>query len=161
MNKFVCGIYKIACEENNSVYIGSSIDIKTRWGQHKIELKANRHTNEVLQFTYNRYGKGSLTYSILDRDLKDYELCEHEQWWLDAYRIDHVLMNLVEPIRSNYWTGMGDRTIVDSNFTYSIDGDEIAPFGWVDKHRPKWHAWVYGGGENPLNSVPRKRKSKA
>ena len=43
------GIYKIENKVNGKVYIGQSIDINTRWYNHRKELNGNRHHNEHLQ----------------------------------------------------------------------------------------------------------------
>jgi predicted GIY-YIG superfamily endonuclease len=42
------GIYKITNRTNNKVYIGQSVDIKTRWYNHKKELNGQRHCNSYL-----------------------------------------------------------------------------------------------------------------
>ena len=60
------GIYKITCLTNNKSYIGQSVSIKRRWATHKRELAAGTHYNEYLQRAYNKYGKDSFVYEILD-----------------------------------------------------------------------------------------------
>ena len=60
-----CGVYCIRCKANNKAYIGSSVDIKSRWIQHKSVLKAGKHNNKQLQEDYNKYGADSFLYSIL------------------------------------------------------------------------------------------------
>ena len=66
------GIYKITCLKNNKSYIGQSVSIKRRWATHKRELAAGVHYNEHLQRAYNKYGKDSFAYEIL-------ELCSKEK----------------------------------------------------------------------------------
>jgi len=46
----ITGIYKIRNKQNNKVYIGSAVDIKKRWRDHKWNLKENKHHNPHLQF---------------------------------------------------------------------------------------------------------------
>ena len=60
-----CGVYCIRCKVNNKAYIGSSVDIKRRWGSHKAELRAGSHYNKQLQEDYNKYGADSFLYTIL------------------------------------------------------------------------------------------------
>lgn len=50
------GIYKIINIVNYKVYIGSAVDIKKRWRDHKWYLKENKHHNSHLQSSYNKYG---------------------------------------------------------------------------------------------------------
>ena len=52
-----CGIYKITNLKNNKGYIGQSTDIKTRWINHKRELRNNIHRNPHLQNAFNKYGE--------------------------------------------------------------------------------------------------------
>jgi group I intron endonuclease len=59
------GIYKILNTINNKIYIGSAIDIKKRWRDHKWYLKKNKHHNLHLQSSWNKYGENSFEFSIL------------------------------------------------------------------------------------------------
>ena len=51
----VSGIYRIVYN-NKIVYVGSSNDVKKRWGQHKRNLKEKKHHNYLLQRVYDKYG---------------------------------------------------------------------------------------------------------
>lgn len=62
----IAGIYKISCSANSKFYIGSSINIKTRFKQHKSKLEKNCHDNQHLQNAWNKYGAGSFTFEILE-----------------------------------------------------------------------------------------------
>lgn len=48
-----CGIYQIINTINNDIYIGSSVDIVTRFSSHKSCLRRNKHENIYLQFAWN------------------------------------------------------------------------------------------------------------
>lgn len=52
-HNFTQGIYKITNKQNNKIYIGSSNNIFTRWGQHCDLLVKNKHHNGGLQYDYN------------------------------------------------------------------------------------------------------------
>lgn len=60
-----CGVYKITNIINGKVYIGKSINIKSRWDGHKNDLKNNKHHSFHLQKAYNKYGKNSFKHEIL------------------------------------------------------------------------------------------------
>lgn len=70
------GIYKIENEINGKVYIGSGI-IKDRFKHHKWLLKNNKHYNDHLQNTFNKYGGGNFSFEVLiyctEDDLGFYE----------------------------------------------------------------------------------------
>jgi len=58
------GIYKIINKVNGKYYIGSSNDIKGRWSEHKNDLKANRHDNDYLQKSWNKYGEENFEFEV-------------------------------------------------------------------------------------------------
>ena len=60
------GIYQIKCLINNQIYIGQSINIKQRIGQHKCDLRHNRHSNQHLQNAVNKYGIDNFEFTILN-----------------------------------------------------------------------------------------------
>lgn len=60
------GIYIITNTINKKQYIGSSTDIRIRWGNHLKGLKNNKHKNIALQSDYNKYGKDAFIFEILD-----------------------------------------------------------------------------------------------
>lgn len=79
------GIYQIRNIINGMVYIGSSMDISTRWREHKYDLRMNNHRNQHLQNAYNKYGKDAFVYEVLeliDEENKDQQF-EREQYWID------------------------------------------------------------------------------
>lgn len=62
----VCGVYSITNLINNKKYIGQSVDIYTRWCNHKSALKHNRHDNEHLQNAWNTYGAQNFIFEVLE-----------------------------------------------------------------------------------------------
>jgi group I intron endonuclease len=78
------GIYKIQSKiKPNRIYIGSSIDIKKRWGEHIFYLKNNKHHSNKLQNHYNKYGIDDLVFSIIVGCDKE-TLIAYEQFYIDA-----------------------------------------------------------------------------
>ena len=78
------GIYKIENKINGKFYIGQSIDIKTRWYNHRKDLNGNRHYNEHLQNAWNKYGENQFIFSIIEECTVD-NLDEREIYWIDYY----------------------------------------------------------------------------
>lgn len=66
MEKCVSGIYKITNIINGKIYIGKSVNIKNRWGQHKRELRKNIHGSKYLQNSWNIYGEENFTFEVLE-----------------------------------------------------------------------------------------------
>lgn len=65
------GIYKIE-SPSGSFYIGSSVDLKRRFMQHRHSLRKNTHVNPILQKVANKYGVDALSFvciaSVLSKD---------------------------------------------------------------------------------------------
>lgn len=78
------GIYKIQNLVNNKVYVGSSKSLKRRQYEHYFQLKNNKHKNSYLQHSYNKYGKESFVFFILEECLEE-QLLEREEYWIKHY----------------------------------------------------------------------------
>lgn len=76
------GIYKISCDQEDKVYIGSSTDIDRRWREHHRMLNAETHHCAALQLAWDAYGDESFSFETV-------ELCDNivlaEQYWLDKH----------------------------------------------------------------------------
>lgn len=68
MNK-ISGLYKIVNKTNGKFYIGSSNDINRRFSRHLLDLVKNKHDNQHLQHSWNRYGKDNFLFEV-------YKICE-------------------------------------------------------------------------------------
>lgn len=83
MNK-ICGIYCIENIINNKKYIGQSINIKSRWNNHKSELNRNVHHNIYLQNSWNKYGKENFKFYII-KECSIEELDYFEMFYISQY----------------------------------------------------------------------------
>lgn len=82
----IIGIYQIQSKiKPERIYIGSSINVNTRWSSHLSKLNLNRHLNKILQNHYNKYGKSDLQFSIL-LGCKKENLIKNEQFFMDSYK---------------------------------------------------------------------------
>lgn len=85
MKDIIHAIYKIENIINNNIYIGSAVNIKTRWWNHVSELRGGRHRNKHLQRAWNKHGEDNFIFSILE--ICDIEkLIELEQFYIDTLR---------------------------------------------------------------------------
>lgn len=60
-----CGIYQITNTITKQKYIGQSINIKSRWINHKNELNKGIHHNCKLQESWNKYGSDVFIFEVL------------------------------------------------------------------------------------------------
>lgn len=104
MSENNCGIYKIINIINGKCYIGSSIDIKRRWKEHNRNLIKNNHINVHLQKSWNKHGKSSFLFEIIELvgDIKN--LVIREQYYLDEANLfnSNILYNICTIAYSAY-----------------------------------------------------------
>jgi len=87
------GVYQIVNRVNGKRYIGSSVNIKRRWQQHKNALRGGYHYNIYLQRSWNKYGKSSFVFQVIyycDRD----EIYDNEQFFLDAISPEYNILDV-------------------------------------------------------------------
>lgn len=77
-------VYMIKNKINNKMYIGSSVNYKRRWSQHKWYLNNGNHANKHLQNAWNKYGKENFVFKVIE-ECKDELQFEREQYYIDRY----------------------------------------------------------------------------
>ena len=77
----MCGVYKITNTINGKVYIGQSINIKTRWKEHINSLRRGDSNCTLLQRAWNKYQEQDFSFEIL-------ELCAEKE--LDDVEIKYI-----------------------------------------------------------------------
>ena len=83
------GIYQITNSINGKIYIGSAENLATRKRNHFNDLRVNRHGNQQLQRSFNKYGKSCFNFSILhecDIDM----LIFFEQYFIDDIPVNRL-----------------------------------------------------------------------
>jgi len=78
-----CGIYIIKNIINNKFYIGSAVNVRKRFYTHKRLLRKNKHFNNHLQSSYNKYGLNNFIFEIIEITKKE-NLIKREQYWIDT-----------------------------------------------------------------------------
>jgi group I intron endonuclease len=79
------GIYSIINLTNNKRYVGSSINTHKRLVQHFWLLRNNIHDNIFLQNSYNKYGKDSFIYEVLEECCEEL-LPERENYYIEHFK---------------------------------------------------------------------------
>lgn len=76
------GIYIIKNSNNHNFYVGSSVNIRSRWIDHRAKLRRGAHHNPVLQNAWNKYGADAFDCQVLELT-EAAEIFAAEQRWLD------------------------------------------------------------------------------
>lgn len=103
MKNKICGIYAIKNKLNNKMYIGSSIDIKKRWKQHKNLLKNNKHHSKKLQSAWNLSSAKNFEFKIIE-ETKIKNLLEKEDLYINKYNTFFNGYNMTEGVYKFYKT---------------------------------------------------------
>ena len=79
------GVYEICNlhDGKTTSYVGSSVNIGTRWRQHVWALRRGRHHNSRLQRAWDEYGEGAFSFCVLEQVADTASLPKREQHWLD------------------------------------------------------------------------------
>lgn len=78
------GIYKIEHVASGKCYVGSAVNIHTRWTRHKWQLALGNHHSSKLQRAYAKYGDGSFRWVVIEPVSNKESLIEREQMWIDS-----------------------------------------------------------------------------
>lgn len=89
------GIYSITNVISGKVYVGSTIRLKRRWGEHKLALKQNNHHNPHLQSSWDKYSEDSFNFMVCEYVDNQEQLVDREQYWLDFYRMHTDVYNIL------------------------------------------------------------------
>lgn len=76
-------VYQIKNKLNGKIYIGSTVDKKRRWREHRNRLRQGRHNNSHLQKSWNKYGANNFKFSVLEKIKNRDKILEREQYYLD------------------------------------------------------------------------------
>lgn len=75
-------IYKITNALNGHFYVGSSVNVRARFWQHRSELQKGIHHCQHLQRAWNKYGEDNFGFEIVEQVGTDQDLAATEERWL-------------------------------------------------------------------------------
>ena len=81
MNK-ISGVYLIRNTITNDCYVGSSVDVKRRWANHKSPSKWKQRPNSLLYKAFQKYELSNFTFEILEECNKS-QLFIREQYYIN------------------------------------------------------------------------------
>lgn len=105
-------IYQIRNLINNKVYVGSTNYFPTRRSRHFKQLEYNKHHNQHLQHSFNKYGKENFIFEILEYVEDVDNLAEREQYWMDKLNVrnDEKGYNIYPYARSSHGKEVSEET---------------------------------------------------
>ena len=80
------GIYRIENKVNGKVYIGSAVNFRRRWNNHRRLLRKNDHHSRPLQSAWNKYGEDAFSFLVVEEVGDVSMLVKREQVWLDQLK---------------------------------------------------------------------------
>ena len=87
----ICGVYKITNNVNGKFYIGSSVNIISRWSGHLSDLNKNKHHSRYLQRAWNKYGADYFSFEIIEQCEKS-QLIAREQHYFDTKKPQYNIL---------------------------------------------------------------------
>jgi group I intron endonuclease len=78
------GIYSITNTTNGYRYIGSSVNLRKRLREHRIDLHRNQHPNRHLQRAWTKYGEAAFSFDVIEIVNDVTQLHDREQHHLNA-----------------------------------------------------------------------------
>lgn len=88
------GIYCIINMINQNMYIGSSKRLKIRKSEHFSDLRYNKHSNQYLQNSYNKYTKNNFKFFILEYVKDNLNLSTIKQYYIYLLKPDYNIQKI-------------------------------------------------------------------
>lgn len=82
------GVYKIINVENNSIYVGSAVNLHRRFVDHRNYLRKGISNNKKLQNAWNKYGENAFKFEVIEKCDKNV-LIEKEQYHIDTLKPEY------------------------------------------------------------------------
>lgn len=91
------GIYLIKCKENDTVYVGQSVNMSRRTAYHRQMLRRGEHDNRHLQRAYDKYGEDNFEVRyVITCDTED--LTHYETQVLSIFKRHYKAFNSEAPV---------------------------------------------------------------
>jgi len=95
------GVYAIIDTKTYKWYIGSGINVKRRYKEHKSRLRHERHANKHLQSAWNKYGEDNFVFKLISK-VNAGNLLFSEQYWIDFFNVcDDTIGYNICPVAGN------------------------------------------------------------
>ena len=141
------GIYGIKNKINNKIYIGQSTNISMRFVAHRCDLNHNRHFNEHLQRSWNKYGHDAFDFIVIEE-------CDTPQ--LNTLENKHINDNKMNVYNFEHEVMVGGKLseATKKKMSEAASGENNSFFGKTHTEKSKtqmskWKKQNYLGTKNP------------
>jgi len=153
----ITGIYIIRNKINNKIYVGSAIDVKKRWRDHKWYLKENKHHNPHLQASYNKYGLENFKF-ILELECNKINLIGNETNVIQKYdsKNRNYGYNINDP--RQIFTGHKCSDELKQKSSERMVGENNPMYGKIGEEHPKYQYKLSEEKRKKLSKLAKNRK---
>jgi len=139
------GVYQILNIVNNKKYIGSSLNIYTRFHEHISNMNYNHGHNAHLQAAWNKYGEQNFEFSVIEFCSPENRLIR-EQYYIDLYKPEYNLSLNVKGNLNRVVTEV-TRQKISQTLIKKYQAKEITSY----RQDHMWkHCWIYDIYSNDL-----------
>jgi group I intron endonuclease len=136
------GIYQIRCIPTDKIYVGSAVNLRHRWAQHRRKLHKGNHHNIHLQNAWGKYGEQNFEFTVLEFVDRS-NLFIAEQDWIERTRcaIRGIGFNIFDTAGSpgdafvQVWEGFVDPEGNEVTITNLFDFCRQNNLDWPSMHR--------------------------
>jgi group I intron endonuclease len=148
------GIYSITNLVNNKIYIGSAVDIKKRWRDHRFCFKRQIHHNSHFQSAWNLYGESNFKFEVIEFCDKTI-LLDREKYFVELYNSTNSLFgyNFNDPRKR--FEGHKTTDELKELFSAKMKGSNNPMYGKKGVNHPKFG---YELSETSKKQLGEKRK---
>lgn len=120
------GVYMIKNKVNGKYYVGSSVNIESRWQQHIKSLDEGNHTNKHLQNAWNKYGKSNFDFLVLEETSLQ-NLRDRETYYLQIFDCTKKGYNLID--NANIGLGVSASSEIRKKISEACSGNRNGNYG--------------------------------
>jgi len=109
------GVYKIVNSINDKCYIGSTatLGFKKRWWSHRTKLRVNKHFNQHLQYSWNKYGEQNFRFEVVE-ECPPAQCIMREQYYFDTLHPEYNILQIAGSCRGYRHTDIAKQKIGDA-----------------------------------------------
>lgn len=156
----ISGIYCIENKINGKKYIGrdKKVILNRRWYSHISKLRKDKHTNQYLQSSWNKYGEENFEYKILEY-CSEAELDEREIYYISLYKSNNEDFgyNLTKGGDGNHGWVPSEETKMKISISHMGDKNPMYGKKLNEKQRK---AFLKNGEEHPFYGKHRSNETK-
>lgn len=87
-------VYSILHRESGKRYVGSTVNHRKRWTNHRHLLNKGTHKTTHLQHAWNKYGEDAFDFVVLEELADNTNIIAREQYWLDKLNPEYNVLAL-------------------------------------------------------------------